>query len=74
MRLVGVLGTAIVGLLDTENEFLARRTWIVIASASVGAANDILIAGALSRNLYYRKKIHADMRVSERYNLNFYIY
>ncbi|KAJ8698902.1 hypothetical protein PTI98_005562 [Pleurotus ostreatus] len=66
LRLVGVIAIATVGSLQTQNEFLAQRKWMVITTASIGAANDILIAGALSFNLYHRKKDHADISVSER--------
>lgn len=66
LRLVGVITIGTVGSLQTESEFLAQRKWMVIATASIGAANDILIAGALSFNLYHRKKDHADISVSER--------
>ncbi|KAL4265104.1 DUF6534 domain-containing protein [Pleurotus pulmonarius] len=66
LRLVGIATIATVGSLQTEREFLAQRKWMVITTASIGATNDILIAGALSFNLYSRKKGHGDIFASER--------
>ncbi|KAJ8517741.1 hypothetical protein ONZ45_g5091 [Pleurotus djamor] len=62
-RIIKLTRNNLVALLwtqDTDVEFIRKRKWIVITSVTIGAVDDILIAGVLVRNLYRRKQKYID--------------
>ncbi|KAF9498932.1 hypothetical protein BDN71DRAFT_1442919 [Pleurotus eryngii] len=66
LRLFGKLGIAMLGILESQEDFLGNRKWLVIATVSVGAASDLFIAGALTRNLRLRRNGQNGVPVVER--------
>ncbi|KAJ8487765.1 hypothetical protein ONZ45_g14202 [Pleurotus djamor] len=60
LRIMGLISLSVLGTLDTEVEFLEKRKWLVITSATIGAVGDVLIAGTLVHNLYHRKRDYFD--------------